>query len=178
MLANPRNAAAGSLRQLDPKISAQRRLSFFAYGTGEVGGELPDTHSGTLAQLGAWGFPVSGLCKVVQGADGLLGYYRDIGERRDGLPFDIDGVVSSWMTAPASRPWVLSRVHRAGPSRTSSRRRNRAQRWRRSRSRCRTGAATPVARLAPVAVAGVIVSNATLHNADQIARLDVRVGDA
>ncbi|KAG0737617.1 hypothetical protein G6F24_017883 [Rhizopus arrhizus] len=79
VLANPRNAAAGSLRQLDPKISAQRRLSFFAYGTGEVqGGELPDTHSGTLAQLGAWGFPVSALCKVGEGTDGLLGYYRDI----------------------------------------------------------------------------------------------------
>ena len=83
VLANPRNAAAGSLRQLDPKISAQRRLSFFTYGTGEVqGGELPDTHSGTLAQLREWGFPVSDLCKVVEGSDGLLAYYRDIGERR------------------------------------------------------------------------------------------------
>ncbi|MGL4691622.1 MAG: NAD-dependent DNA ligase LigA, partial [Stenotrophomonas maltophilia] len=85
VLANPRNAAAGSLRQLDPKMSAKRKLSFYAYGIGQVdGGELPPTHSATLAQLRAWGFPVSDLCQVVEGADGLLAYYRDIGERRDG----------------------------------------------------------------------------------------------
>lgn len=180
VLANPRNAAAGSLRQLDPKISAQRRLSFFAYGTGEVqGGELPDTHSGTLAQLGAWGFPVSGLCKVVQGADGLLGYYRDIGERRDGLPFDIDGVVyklddragqqAMGFVSRAPR-WAIAHKFPAQEQSTTVEAIE--------IQIGRTGAATPVARLAPVAVAGVIVSNATLHNADQIARLDVRVGDS
>ncbi len=180
VLANPRNAAAGSLRQLDPKISAQRRLSFFAYGTGEVqGGELPDTHSGTLAQLGAWGFPVSELCKVVEGTDGLLGYYRDIGERRDGLPFDIDGVVyklddragqqAMGFVSRAPR-WAIAHKFPAQEQSTTVEAIE--------IQIGRTGAATPVARLAPVAVAGVIVSNATLHNADQIARLDVRVGDS
>lgn len=180
VLANPRNAAAGSLRQLDPKISAQRRLSFFAYGTGEVqGGELPDTHSGTLAQLGAWGFPVSALCKVVEGTDGLLGYYRDIGERRDGLPFDIDGVVyklddragqqAMGFVSRAPR-WAIAHKFPAQEQSTTVEAIE--------IQIGRTGAATPVARLAPVAVAGVIVSNATLHNADQIARLDVRVGDS
>ena len=94
VLANPRNGAAGSLRQLDPRITAQRPLAFFAYGTGLVeGGELPDSHSATLKQLRAWGFPVSSLSDVVEGAEGLLDYYRRIGEARDGLPFDIDGVV-------------------------------------------------------------------------------------
>lgn len=180
VLANPRNAAAGSLRQLDPKISAQRRLSFFAYGTGEVqGGELPDTHSGTLAQLGAWGFPVSALCKVVEGTDGLLGYYRDIGERRDSLPFDIDGVVyklddragqqTMGFVSRAPR-WAIAHKFPAQEQSTTVEAIE--------IQIGRTGAATPVARLAPVAVAGVIVSNATLHNADQIARLDVRVGDS
>ena len=180
VLANPRNAAAGSLRQLDPKISAQRRLSFFAYGTGEVqGGELPDTHSGTLAQLGAWGFPVSELCKVVEGTDGLLGYYRTIGERRDGLPFDIDGVVyklddragqqAMGFVSRAPR-WAIAHKFPAQEQSTTVEAIE--------IQIGRTGAATPVARLAPVAVAGVIVSNATLHNADQIARLDVRVGDS
>ena len=180
VLANPRNAAAGSLRQLDPKISAQRRLSFFAYGTGEVqGGELPDTHSGTLAQLGGWGFPVSALCKVVEGTDGLLGYYRDIGERRDGLPFDIDGVVyklddragqqAMGFVSRAPR-WAIAHKFPAQEQSTTVEAIE--------IQIGRTGAATPVARLAPVAVAGVIVSNATLHNADQIARLDVRVGDS
>ncbi len=180
VLANPRNAAAGSLRQLDPKISAQRRLSFFAYGTGEVqGGELPDTHSATLAQLGAWGFPVSALCKVVEGTDGLLGYYRDIGERRDGLPFDIDGVVyklddragqqAMGFVSRAPR-WAIAHKFPAQEQSTTVEAIE--------IQIGRTGAATPVARLAPVAVAGVIVSNATLHNADQIARLDVRVGDS
>lgn len=179
VLANPRNGAAGSLRQLDPKISAQRRLSFFAYGTGEVqGGELPDTHSGTLAQLGAWGFPVSALCKVVEGTDGLLGYYRDIGQRRDGLPFDIDGVVyklddragqqAMGFVSRAPR-WAIAHKFPAQEQSTTVEAIE--------IQIGRTGAATPVARLAPVAVAGVIVSNATLHNADQIARLDVRVGD-
>ena len=180
VLANPRNAAAGSLRQLDPKISAQRKLSFFAYGTGEVqGGELPDTHSGTLAQLGSWGFPVSALCKVVDGTDGLLGYYRDIGERRDGLPFDIDGVVyklddragqqAMGFVSRAPR-WAIAHKFPAQEQSTTVEAIE--------IQIGRTGAATPVARLAPVAVAGVIVSNATLHNADQIARLDVRVGDS
>jgi len=179
VLANPRNAAAGSLRQLDPKMSAKRKLSFYAYGIGQVdGGELPPTHSATLAQLRAWGFPVSDLCQVVEGADGLLAYYRDIGERRDGLAFDIDGVVyklddragQEQMSFVARAPrWAIAHKFPA-QEQTTTVEAIEIQIG-------RTGAATPVARLAPVAVAGVIVSNATLHNADQIARLDVRVGD-
>ncbi|WMJ71539.1 NAD-dependent DNA ligase LigA [Stenotrophomonas sp. 24(2023)] len=180
VLANPRNGAAGSLRQLDPKISAQRRLSFFAYGTGDVqGGELPDTHSGTLAQLRAWGFPVSSLSQVVEGSDGLLAYYRSIGGQRDDLAFDIDGVVyklddragqqAMGFVARAPR-WAIAHKFPAQEQSTTVEAIE--------IQIGRTGAATPVARLAPVAVAGVIVSNATLHNADQIARLDVRVGDS
>ncbi len=179
VLANPRNAAAGSLRQLDPKMSARRKLSFYAYGTGQVeGGELPPTHSATLAQLRAWGLPVSDLCQVVEGADGLLAYYRNIGERRDGLAFDIDGVVyklddragQEQMGFVARAPrWAIAHKFPA-QEQTTTVEAIEIQIG-------RTGAATPVARLAPVAVAGVIVSNATLHNADQIARLDVRVGD-
>lgn len=179
VLANPRNAAAGSLRQLDPKLSARRKLSFYAYGTGEVqGGELPPTHSATLAQLQAWGFPVSELCQVVEGSEGLLAYYRDIGERRDGLAFDIDGVVyklddragQEQMGFVSRAPrWAIAHKFPA-QEQTTTVEAIEIQIG-------RTGAATPVARLHPVAVAGVIVSNATLHNADQIARLDVRVGD-
>ncbi|MFL9585042.1 NAD-dependent DNA ligase LigA [Stenotrophomonas sp. AB1(2024)] len=179
VLANPRNAAAGSLRQLDPKMSARRRLSFYAYGIGEVqGGELPPTHSATLAQLKAWGFPVSELCQVVEGSDGLLAYYRDIGDRRDGLAFDIDGVVyklddragQEQMGFVSRAPrWAIAHKFPA-QEQTTTVEAIEIQIG-------RTGAATPVARLHPVAVAGVIVSNATLHNADQIERLDVRVGD-
>ena len=179
VLANPRNAAAGSLRQLDPKMSARRKLSFYAYGTGEVqGGELPPTHSATLAQLRAWGLPVSDLCSVVEGSDGLLAYYRDIGQRRDGLAFDIDGVVyklddragQEQMGFVSRAPrWAIAHKFPA-QEQTTTVEAIEIQIG-------RTGAATPVARLEPVAVAGVIVSNATLHNADQIQRLDVRVGD-
>ena len=178
VLANPRNGAAGSLRQLDPKVSAQRPLSFYAYGLGEVDGELPPTHSATLAQLAQWGFPVSDLCQVVEGADGLLAYYRDIGERRDGLAFDIDGVVyklddregqqEMGFVARAPR-WAIAHKFPA-QEQTTTVEAIEIQIG-------RTGAATPVARLQPVHVAGVVVTNATLHNADQIARLDVRVGD-
>lgn len=179
VLANPRNGAAGSLRQLDPKISAQRPLSFYAYGTGEVsGGELPATHSATLQQLKAWGLPVSDLSQLVIGADGLLDYYRDIGARRDGLAFDIDGVVyklddregQQQMGFVARAPrWAIAHKFPA-QEQTTTVEAIEIQIG-------RTGAATPVARLQPVHVAGVIVTNATLHNADQIARLDVRVGD-
>jgi len=179
VLANPRNAAAGSLRQLDPKMSARRKLSFYAYGTGQVeDGDLPPTHSATLAQLRAWGFPVSELCQVVEGSAGLLAYYRDIGERRDGLAFDIDGVVyklddragqeTMGFVSRAPR-WAIAHKFPA-QEQTTTVEAIEIQIG-------RTGAATPVARLNPVAVAGVIVSNATLHNADQIQRLDVRVGD-
>ncbi|MDR1076406.1 MAG: NAD-dependent DNA ligase LigA [Xanthomonadaceae bacterium] len=180
VLANPRNGAAGSLRQLDPKITAQRPLRFFAYGLGEVqGGEPPDTHSATLRQLRDCGFPVSDLVESVRDADGLLAYYRRIGEQRDGLPFDIDGVVyklddiagqkEMGFVARAPR-WALAHKFPAQEQTTIVEAID--------VQIGRTGAVTPVARLQPVQVAGVIVTNATLHNADQIARLDVRIGDA
>jgi DNA ligase (NAD+) len=179
VLANPRNGAAGSLRQLDPAITAQRPLAFYAYALGTVeGGTLPDSHSATLARFREWGLPVSELIEQVRGVAGLLDYYRRMGERRDGLPFDIDGVVYKLDDYAGQREMGFV---------------SRAPRWAIAHKFPaleqstvleaidiqigRTGAATPVARLRPVQVAGVTVTNATLHNADQIARLDVRVGD-
>ncbi|MEO6078527.1 MAG: NAD-dependent DNA ligase LigA [Steroidobacteraceae bacterium] len=179
VLANPRNGAAGSLRQLDPRITAQRPLAFFAYGLGEVrDGALPETHSAQLAALAGWGFPVSALSEVVRGADGLLDYYRRTGVRRDGLPFDIDGVVYKLDDLAAQR--VMGFVSRAPRWAIAHKFPAQEQSTRVEAIEIqigRTGAATPVARLAPVQVAGVTVTNATLHNADQIARLDVRIGD-
>ncbi|USJ00933.1 NAD-dependent DNA ligase LigA [Xanthomonas prunicola] len=179
VLANPRNGAAGSLRQLDARITAQRPLSFFAYGVGEVSeGTLPQTHSAILAQLRAWGFPVSALVEVVQGSDGLLAYYQRIGEARDGLPFDIDGVVYKLDDLVGQREMgFVSRAPRWAIAHKFPAQEQSTTVEAIEIQIGRTGAATPVARLKPVHVAGVIVTNATLHNADQIARLDVRVGD-
>ena len=178
-LANPRNGAAGSLRQLDSKITASRPLSFYAYGLGKVAGwELPETHSEMLKALKDFGLPVSPEVSTAQGANGLLTYFRKIGELRDSLPYDIDGVV-----------YKLDRYDQQNAMGFVSR----APRWAIAHKFPaqeqlttveaidvqvgRTGAITPVARLKAVNVAGVVVTNATLHNADQIARLDVRVGD-
>jgi DNA ligase (NAD+) len=179
VLANPRNGAAGSLRQLDARITAQRPLSFFAYGVGEVSeGALPQTHSAILAQLRAWGFPISALVEVVQGSDGLLAYYQRIGEARDGLPFDIDGVVYKLDDLAGQREMgFVSRAPRWAIAHKFPAQEQSTTVEAIEIQLGRTGAATPVARLKPVHVAGVIVTNATLHNADQIARLDVRVGD-
>ncbi|MET0290490.1 MAG: NAD-dependent DNA ligase LigA [Pseudoxanthomonas sp.] len=180
VLANPRNGAAGSLRQLDPAITAQRPLSFFAYGTGLVeDGTLADSHSGVLAQLRDWGFPVSDLTRTVEGVDGLLDYYRGIGQARDGLAFDIDGVVYKLDDAAGQREMgFVSRAPRWAIAHKFPAQEQTTTLEAIEIQIGRTGAATPVARLAPVQVAGVVVTNATLHNADQIARLDVRVGDA
>lgn len=178
-LANPRNGAAGSLRQLDPAVTAKRPLSFYAYGTGAVaGGTLPDRHSETLKCLREWGFPVSHEIDTAVGFDGLIAYYKRIGECRDDLPYDIDGVVYKLdrydqqrelgYVARAPR-WALAHKYPAQEESTIVEAID--------IQIGRTGAATPVARLQPVHVAGVTVTNATLHNADQIARLDVRVGD-
>jgi len=178
VLANPRNGAAGSLRQLDPRVTARRPLAFFAYGTGEVQGKLPGTHAAQLALLKQWGLPVSPLNEVVTGSEGLLDYYRRIGARRDTLPFDIDGVVYKLDDIAGQQAMgFVSRAPRWGlahkyPAQEQSTRVEGID-----IQIGRTGAATPVARLAPVQVAGVTVTNATLHNADQVARLDVRVGD-
>jgi len=179
VLANPRNGAAGSLRQLDPRITAKRPLSFYAYALGAVdGGELPATHSATLKKLREWGFPVSPLNDVVKGADGLLGYYRRIGQERDGLPFDIDGVVYKLDDYAGQREMgFVSRAPRWAIAHKFPAQEQTTTVEGIEIQIGRTGAATPVARLAPVQVAGVVVTNATLHNADQIARLDVRVGD-
>ena len=178
-LANPRNGAAGSLRQLDPAITAKRKLSFFAYGVGIVeGAELPPTHSETLQKLREWGFPVSPEARTAKGFDGLLAYFKHIGAKRDQLPYDIDGVVYKLDDYAGQRQmgfvsraprWALAHKFPAQEQSTTVEAIE--------IQIGRTGAATPVARLTPVQVAGVTVTNATLHNADQVARLDVRVGD-
>jgi len=178
-LANPRNGAAGSLRQLDPAITAKRRLSFFAYAIGAVeGGELPSTHSATLRQLREWGFPVSPEVDTARGFDGLLAYFRRIGAKRDALPYDIDGVVYKLDDYAGQREMgFVSRAPRWAIAHKFPAQEQTTTVEAIEIQIGRTGAATPVARLAPVQVAGVTVTNATLHNADQIARLDVRIGD-
>lgn len=179
VFANPRNAAAGSLRQLDPRITAKRPLTFFCYGLGLLeGGEMPASHWQRLQQFKAWGLPVSDRIRLVYTADEVLAFYRQVEQDRPSLGFDIDGVVIKvdsqalqeqlgfvaraprWAVAfkfPAQEQMTIVRdvEFQVG----------------------RTGAITPVARLEPVQVAGVIVSNATLHNADEIARLGLRIGD-
>ncbi len=178
-LANPRNGAAGSLRQLDPAITAKRRLSFFAYAIGAVeGGELPSTHSATLRQLREWGFPVSPEVDTARGFDGLLAYFHRIGAKRDALPYDIDGVVYKLDDYAGQREMgFVSRAPRWAIAHKFPAQEQTTTVEAIEIQIGRTGAATPVARLAPVQVAGVTVTNATLHNADQIARLDVRIGD-
>lgn len=179
VLANPRNGAAGSLRQLDPRITAQRPLAFYAYAVGVVEGvQLPATHSATLQRLREWGFPVSAESDVVTGTEGLLGYYRRMGEKRDRLPFDIDGVVYKLDDYAGQREMgSVSRAPRWAIAHKFPAQEQSTELEAIEIQIGRTGAATPVARLKPVQVAGVVVTNATLHNADQIARLDVRVGD-
>ncbi len=179
-LANPRNGAAGSLRQLDPTVTARRPLGFYAYGVGVVDPDnrLPDTHSATLARLRDWGLPVSPEVDTACGWDGLIAYYRRIGAKRAQLPYDIDGVV--YKLDRYDQQQVLGFVARA--PRWAIAHKFPAEEQATTVEAIevqigRTGAVTPVARLAPVTVAGVVVTNATLHNADQVARLDVRVGD-
>jgi DNA ligase (NAD+) len=185
-LANPRNGAAGSLRQLDPNLTAQRPLSFFAYGLGETRGWIvPPTHSAVLDALATWGLPVNSERTVTQGVDGLIAFHRSIAKKRDALPFEIDGVVYKinrldwqqrlwrqqqrqnllarephWAIAHKFPPQEALTVVEAIEIQVG-----------------RTGAMTPVARLKPVFVGGVMVTNATLHNADEVARKDVRVSD-
>ncbi|HEX7815100.1 NAD-dependent DNA ligase LigA [Dyella sp.] len=178
-LANPRNGAAGSLRQHDPAITARRKLSFFAYAVGVVEGyELPQTHSQTLLQLREWGFPVSPEVSTAKGFAGLIAYFKRIGDKRDALPYDIDGVVYKLDDYAGQRAMgFVSRAPRWAiahkfPAQEQSTRIESI-----TINIGRTGAATPTAHLAPVYVGGVTVTNATLHNADQVARLDVRVGD-
>lgn len=175
---NPRNAAAGSLRQLDPAVTAQRPLEFCCYGTGVVSSELPDSYHETLQLIKSWGIRISDQLECCQGLEQTQEYIKSLGAKRDALPYDIDGVVLKldsrdqqqelgfrardprWATAykfPAQEEitQLLDIDFQVG----------------------RTGAVTPVARLQPVFVGGVTVSNATLHNMDEIARLDAQVGD-
>ena len=177
-LANPRNGAAGSLRQVDPNQTALRPLAFYAYGVGEVDGDVPPTHSALLHQLRAWGLPVSHESAVVTGLDGLLGYHRAIGAKRATLPFDIDGVVYKLDDVAGQR--AMGFVSRAPRWAIAHKFPAQEQATRLEAIEIqigRTGAATPVARLRAVQVGGVTVTSASLHNADQVARLDVRVGD-
>ena len=176
---NPRNAAAGTLRQLDPRIAALRPLEFYSYGVGHSErGALPPRHSEVLASLKAWGVRVSPLSRVVRGAEGCQAYYDEIAALRDSLPYEIDGIVLKvdridlqrelgyvsraprWAIAFKFPAQEVTTVVRGVDFQVG-----------------RTGALTPVARLEPVFVGGVTVSNATLHNIDEIERKDVRVGD-
>jgi len=178
-LVNPRNGAAGSIRQLDPKLAAQRPLSFFAYGLGEVQGwTLPPTHSATLDALLNMGIPVCAERVTGRGAAALVAFHDDIAARRDQLPFDIDGVVYKVNRFDLQRilgfvtrepRWAVAHKYPAQEQLTTV--------LGIDVQVGRTGALTPVARLAPVFVGGVTVTNATLHNQDEIDRKDVRVGD-
>ncbi len=177
--ANPRNAAAGSLRQLDSRITRQRKLRFFAYGVGQLeGAELPETHSCTLDWLDALGLPVAKERKVVTGQDGLLDFYRDIGERRKSLPYEIDGVVYKVDRIEDQRALgFVSRAPRFALAHKFPAEEALTTVQAIEVQVGRTGAITPVARLVPVSVGGVTVTNATLHNEDEVRRKDVRVGD-
>lgn len=177
---NPRNTAAGAVRQLDPKMAAERPLSFFAYGLGEVVGwkGMPDTHSGMLDALEAFGFPVSKERAAVKGGEGLVEFHDAIGAKRDSLPFDIDGVVYKVNSLALQRElgfrtreprWAVAHKYPAQEALTTVESIGVQV--------GRTGAITPVARLVPVFVGGVTVTNATLHNEDEVRRKDVRVGD-
>lgn len=178
-LVNPRNGAAGSIRQLDPVMTAQRPLSFYAYGLGEVDGwEIPPTHGAVLDALSDLGLPVSHERAVVQGPQGLVRFHDDIGQRRDSLPFDIDGVVYKVNSLSLqARLGFVSREPRWAVAHKFPAQEELTTVETIEVQVGRTGALTPVARLKPVFVGGVTVSNATLHNQDEIDRLDVREGD-
>ncbi|MDD0974656.1 NAD-dependent DNA ligase LigA [Pseudomonas fontis] len=176
--ANPRNAAAGSLRQLDSKITASRPLEFCCYGLGQVSEQIADTHIGILETLKTWGMPISRELKHAAGIDECLAYYRDIGERRNELPYEIDGVVFKVNNLASQRElgfrareprWAIAHKFPAMEELTEV--------LDVEFQVGRTGAVTPVARLKPVKVAGVTVANATLHNMDEVARLGVMIGD-
>ncbi|MEY2861974.1 MAG: hypothetical protein RL392_2432 [Pseudomonadota bacterium] len=179
---NPRNAAAGAVRQLDPAIAAQRPLSFFAYGVGEIApqpeGGLFATHMELLQTLKIWGFPVAALVQTAQGATELVAYHQHVGQTRDQLPFDIDGVVYKVNSLALQRQlgfvsreprWAVAHKYPAQEQLTTV--------LAIDVQVGRTGKLTPVAKLAPVFVGGVTVTNATLHNEDEARRKDVRLGD-
>lgn len=176
--ANPRNAAAGSLRQLDSKITASRPLEFCCYGIGQISHDIADTHIGNLKQLQQWGLPISRELRVATNAQQCLDYYQDIGARRQALAYEIDGVVFKVNAIGAQRElgfrsreprWAIAHKFPASEELTEL--------LSVEFQVGRTGAVTPVARLKPVKVAGVTVANATLHNMDEVARLGLMIGD-
>jgi DNA ligase (NAD+) len=176
---NPRNTAAGAVRQLDPAMTAQRPLRFFAYGIGEIGDwKVPASHSAMLDALEAFGLPVDAHRRVVRGASELIAFYESVTRTRDKLPFDIDGVVYKVNSLALQRElgfvtreprWAVAHKFPAEEMPTTL--------LDIAVQVGRTGAITPIARLAPVFVGGVTVTNATLHNEDEIRRKDVRIGD-
>ena len=176
---NPRNAAAGSLRQLDSRVTASRKLRFYSYGIGALeGATMPDTHSGLLDWLATLGLPVSSERSLVTGAAGLLGYFERVGQRRPQLPYDIDGVVykvdrleDQRLLGFVSRAPRFAMAHKFPAEEALTEVRDIGVQV------GRTGAITPVARLAPVFVGGVTVENATLHNEGEVRRKDIRIGD-
>ncbi len=176
---NPRNAAAGSLRQLDPRITARRPLNFYAYGFGEVSsGQIGDSQSACLAHLKRWGVPVSPIAQRVTGVAGCLAYYQGMLEQRDGLAYDIDGVVFKVDDlALQERLGFVSRAPRWAIAYKFPAQEEMTRVEAIEFQVGRTGAVTPVARLQPIFVGGVTVSNATLHNMDEVRRKDVRPGD-
>ncbi|HXT08031.1 MAG TPA: NAD-dependent DNA ligase LigA [Roseiarcus sp.] len=176
--ANPRNSAAGSLRQLDPRVTAERPLKFFAYAWGEISAPFADTQVGALEAFGRFGLPVNPLTRLCQTAEEMLAQYRAIEAQRATLGYDIDGVVYKVDDlALQRRLGVVSRSPRWAVAHKFPAERATTRVEAIEIQVGRTGALTPVAKLHPVTVGGVVVSNATLHNEDEIARLDVRVGD-
>ena len=180
MFVNPRNAAAGAVRQLDPAIAAERRLSFFAYGLGAHTADVPDcpTQFDWLAQFGAWGFPVAHQSRRVQGAEALAAFHEQMGRERDSLPFDIDGVVYKVDSVALQRQLgFVSREPRWAVAHKYPPQEQIATVRAIDVQVGRTGRLTPVARLDPVFVGGTTVSNVTLHNRFELRRKGVRVGD-